>query len=173
MQPSGEVGRFEVDGQPSPPADRYRYPAWMNSMIRIFILPIVLLTFIGCQQTATISSDTADGSNFVAATELTQSMIGNWGTDGETALIVREENGKVEFATPDNDTWRMEISDAKIVGDTVTFVQKNYLHDGSDHPFNGVACNSIAKLVDRDTLELGMTTKDSPDLGAEKLKRVK
>lgn len=24
MQPSGEVGRFEVDDQPSPPADRYR-----------------------------------------------------------------------------------------------------------------------------------------------------
>ncbi len=26
MQPSGEVGRFEVDDQPSPPVDRYRYP---------------------------------------------------------------------------------------------------------------------------------------------------
>ena len=26
MQPSGEVGRFEVDDQPSPPADRYRSP---------------------------------------------------------------------------------------------------------------------------------------------------
>lgn len=25
MQPSGEVGRFEVDDQSSPPADRYRY----------------------------------------------------------------------------------------------------------------------------------------------------
>jgi len=25
MQPSGEVGRFEVDDQPSPPADRCRY----------------------------------------------------------------------------------------------------------------------------------------------------
>ncbi|QDV12821.1 hypothetical protein CA51_27070 [Rosistilla oblonga] len=27
MQPSGEVGRFEVDDQPSPPADRYRSPS--------------------------------------------------------------------------------------------------------------------------------------------------
>ena len=27
MQPSGEVGRFEVDGQPSPPADRNRSSA--------------------------------------------------------------------------------------------------------------------------------------------------
>lgn len=27
MQPSGEVGRFEVDDQPSPPADRHRYVA--------------------------------------------------------------------------------------------------------------------------------------------------
>ena len=133
----------------------------------------MFLTFAGCQQTATAPSDKTSGSNFVTSNALTQSMIGNWGTDGEVALIVREENGSVEFTTPDNDTWRMEISDAKIVGDTVTFVQKNYLHDGSDHPFNGVACNSIAKLLDSDTLELGMTTKDSPDLGAEKLKRIR
>jgi len=26
MQPSGEIGRFEVEDQPSPPADRNRYP---------------------------------------------------------------------------------------------------------------------------------------------------
>jgi len=26
MQPSGEVGRFDVENQPSPPADRNRYP---------------------------------------------------------------------------------------------------------------------------------------------------
>ncbi|ELP34486.1 hypothetical protein RBSWK_01572 [Rhodopirellula baltica SWK14] len=26
MQPSGEVGRFEVENLPSPPADRQRYP---------------------------------------------------------------------------------------------------------------------------------------------------
>jgi hypothetical protein len=25
MQPSGEIGRFEVEDQPSPPADRNRY----------------------------------------------------------------------------------------------------------------------------------------------------
>jgi len=29
MQPSGEVGRFEVEDQPSPPADRNRYPTEM------------------------------------------------------------------------------------------------------------------------------------------------
>lgn len=32
MQPSGEVGRVEVDGQPSPPADRYRYPTQEHRM---------------------------------------------------------------------------------------------------------------------------------------------
>jgi hypothetical protein len=26
MQPSGKIGRFEVEDQPSPPADRNRYP---------------------------------------------------------------------------------------------------------------------------------------------------
>ncbi len=31
MQPSGEVGRFEVDDQPSPPADRNRYPTDWNT----------------------------------------------------------------------------------------------------------------------------------------------
>ena len=142
-------------------------------MIRNFFLVAILLTFGGCQQAATTSGDTANESNSVVSNELTQSMVGEWGTDGEVALIVRETNNRVEFLTPDNNTWRMEINDVKIVGDTVTFVQKNYLHDGSDHPFNGVACNSIAKLVDSDTLELGMTTIHSPEFNADKLKRIK
>ena len=33
MQPSGEVGRIEVDDQPSPPADRHRYP---NEEVKAF-----------------------------------------------------------------------------------------------------------------------------------------
>ena len=143
-------------------------------MIRQFLMISVLLVCAGCQEQSSISSDNSKGNdNTVAANDLTRSMIGSWGQDGEVALIIREIDGGIEFATPENDTWRMEISDAKIVGDTVSFVQKHYLHDGSDHPFNGVACNSIAKFVDSDTLELGMTSNDSPEYGADMLKRIK
>lgn len=142
-------------------------------MIRTFIFVAVLLAITGCQQNATPSSDTSSGSNFLPSTELTQSMIGSWGKEGEISLIIKEENGRIELTPPDNDTWRMEISDAKITGETVTYVQKNHLHDGSSHPFNGVACNSIVKLIDTDTLELEITTKDSSDLVPENLKRIK
>ena len=99
-------------------------------------------------------------------------MIGKWGIDGEVTLIVAETDERILFSAPENDTWRMEITDAKIVGDTVRFTQKNYLHSGETHPFNGVACNSIAKLVDEETLEVGVTTKDVPEYGADMLKRI-
>lgn len=141
-------------------------------MIRFLILVALLLTFAGCRGSEPASSDTPDAGNLVASTELTQSMIGSWSVNGEIALIVKRKNDKVEFSIPEIDTWRSEISDAEIVGQTVQFVQKLYLRDGSPHPFNGVACNSTVQVVDPDTLELKVTTKDSPDLGAERLKRM-
>lgn len=66
-----------------------------------------------------------------------------------------------------------EISDAKILKATVAFTQQHYLHDGTDHPFNGVACYSIAKRVDNDTIELGITIDDSPEYDADLLHRIK
>ena len=125
----------------------------------------VLLAFAGCGR-----------SNTVESVELTQSMIGKWGRVGDVALTIREIDRRIEISTY-NDTWRMEISDAQIVDDAVTFVQKNYLHDGSDHPLNGVAFSCIAKLVNEDTLEIEKkATKDSPefptDALTDRLKRI-
>ena len=99
-------------------------------------------------------------------------MIGQWGYGGKVILIVSEIGSQVKFSAPDNDTWRTIISDAEIVDDTVRFIQKNYLLDGTTHAFNGVACNSIAKLVDDNTLEFGLTSKDTPEFSPDLLKRV-
>ncbi|SMP78231.1 hypothetical protein SAMN06265222_1251, partial [Neorhodopirellula lusitana] len=42
MQPSGEIGRFEVDDLPSPPADRRRCPTEM--MIRFKLKSLLIAT---------------------------------------------------------------------------------------------------------------------------------
>ncbi|MEM7475661.1 MAG: hypothetical protein AAF483_11780 [Planctomycetota bacterium] len=76
------------------------------------------------------------------------------------------------FSAPENDTWRMDISDATVNGKSVAFVQKNFLHNGESHPFNGVACNTTVRLIDAKTMEMAMTTVHSPDLEPELLTRI-
>ena len=120
----------------------------------------------------TIDDAVEEGVDFVASNELTQSMIGQWGYRDEVVLIVSEIASQVKFSVPENGTWRTFISDAEIVDDTVRFIQKSYLLDGTAHTFNGVACNSIAKLVDDQTLEYGLTSKDSPEYSGDLLKRI-
>ncbi len=135
----------------------------------IYLLALFAMLSLGCngikpQQGATSS---------VPATDATQRMVGQWGIDGEVSLIIKLDRDQVVVSAPDNDTWRMDILDARIVDDAIHFTQKNYLHDGESHPFNGVACNSVAKLVDDDTLELGMTTVQMPEYESDLLTRIK
>lgn len=66
----------------------------------------------------------------------------------------------------------MDISNAVMEGPSVYFVQKNFLHSGEAHPFNGVACNTRIKLIDADTMEMKMTTEHSPNPEAERLTRI-
>ncbi len=111
----------------------------------------------------------------VDATPVTKAMVGRWGIQGEEGtLILRMEENRVIIAGPDNDTWRIDISDATIVGDSIHFVQKHYVHDNEPHPFNGVACNCIVHLVgdDGSQLSFGMTTIHSPDFEADILTRL-
>ncbi len=65
----------------------------------------------------------------------------------------------------------MVISNAKIVDDSVHFVQTNYCRNSILHSFNGVACNFSVKLLDDDRLELGMTTMFLPFSKPEVLTR--
>lgn len=109
----------------------------------------------------------AGSTSSVTATEETRRMVGHWGIDGEVVLIIGINGNHVVVSAPQNDTWRMDILDAGIVEDTIHFTQKHYLHDGNSHPFNGVACHCIAKRVDDDTLELGMTAEKTPGFGSD------
>jgi len=141
-------------------------------MIRFLSIALVVATCAGCSQRVPVQTSDFEHGDYVERNATTKAMVGRWGTNGEVGLIVAETDGRIVFSAPKNDTWRMEISDAKIVDDSVHFTQKNYLHSGESHPFNGVACNSIAKMADANTLELGITTKDVPEYGADMLKRI-
>lgn len=108
----------------------------------------------------------------VPATEVTEAMVGKWGNEGNVALVLSRENDRIILATPENKTWRMDISDARIDGALVRYIQKNVLHDGSEHPFNGVLCHTQIQLIDAQTLEMSATTVHSPELRSERLKRI-
>jgi len=137
-------------------------------MCRLFALTAVLLLSVGCSGT----DNTAPASASVPATDATSQMVGKWGFEGEVALIVSKADGRIVVFAPENDTWRMEITDAKVDGDTVAFVQKNFLHSGESHPFNGVACETAVRLVDSETMEMTMTTAHSPKPDSELLLRI-
>lgn len=134
-------------------------------MRRLFSLVMLLVVSVGCSKTVQTTAS-------VPATAATSPMVGKWGHEGEVALIVSQVGERIVISAPANDTWRMDISDAEVDGDSVKFVQKNYLHDGTDHPFNGVACETTVRLVDADTMEMTLTTVHSPDLEPDLLSRI-
>ena len=133
-----------------------------------FVIALSSVAIVGCNASTTTPPVTSS----VAATDVTKPMVGQWGVDGEVSLIITLQDDRVVISAPANDTWRMDIHDAKIVNDSIHFVQKNYLHNGDAHPFNGVACNSIAKLIDDDKLEFRLTTVHSPDVESDILTRI-
>ncbi len=131
----------------------------------------MLIAILGCDSGGNGSKLGATSS--VSVTDLTKSMVGRWGIDGETSLIITQDGTRVVVSAPPNSTWRMDILDAEIVGSSLHFIQKYYLHDGTEHPFNGIACNSIVKLVGADKLEFGMTTTLTPEIDSSILTRIK
>ena len=127
------------------------------------------LCITGC----TTQSTNTNASANLPASEQTTKMIGEWGVDGEVSLIVSKNGDQIVLSAPANDTWRMDLYDAKEANGTVTFVQKNNLHSGEAHPFNGVACNTTIRLVDSDRIEMTMTTVHTPKGEPELLVRIK
>lgn len=113
-----------------------------------------------------------DSVGGVPATDATSRMIGTWGVDGQVSLTVSREDGQLVLTPPENEMWRMEISGVVVDGDSVRFVQKHYLHSGDPHPFSGVACNTIIRLIDDDTMELTMTTVHMPEGESASLSRM-
>jgi hypothetical protein len=99
-------------------------------------------------------------------------MVGKWASEGEVSLIVTKADDRIVFSAPENDTWRMDITGASVNGDSVAFVQKNFLHSGEAHSFSGVACTTTVRLVDDDTMEMTMTTDLTPDAASELLSRI-
>ncbi|MEM8671661.1 MAG: hypothetical protein AAGG48_29355 [Planctomycetota bacterium] len=140
----------------------------MLHLLKVLLISSLISVSLGCSD-----SGPQEGlSSSVEATDLTRQMVGQWGSDGEVTLIIELIGDTVVFSAPENDTWRMDVLDARIVDQEVHFIQKNFLHDGSSHPFNGVACETTVKLLDDDTLQLAMTTDSSPDLESEVLSRI-
>ena len=133
----------------------------------LLILGLVMV-MTGCG-----APESRDGTNSnVQANDLSRSMVGRWESEGEVTLTLSMEDERVVLSAPSNDTWRMDVSDAQIIGDEIHFVQTHFLQSGEAHPFSGVACNSILRRVDADTLELTISTHLTPKPVTERLTRM-
>jgi hypothetical protein len=97
-------------------------------------------------------------------------MVGEWSSDGEIALVVDKIDGRIVISCPPNDQNWIELSNAKIDGNRIQFVQKHFLHDGEFSPFNGVPCKCEIRLLDKDRLEFSIRT-DSTGVESEILHR--
>ena len=100
---------------------------------------------------------------FVQMTPEMEDMIGTWGTEEGPALIIKNHGDQLEICGAPNDTWRTEISDARVVGNSVFFIEKNYLHNGESHPFNGHRCDCVIEMEDV-YLTFKITNTEDPSL---------
>ena len=137
-------------------------------MSRALSLLAILMFTPGCSGPA----DMTQATSSVPATEAISDMVGKWGVEGEVSLIVSHVGDELVFSAPENDTWRMDIDDAELDGESVSFIQRNFLHSGESHPFNGVACETVVRLVDSETMEMTMTTVHTPDPESDLLLRI-
>ena len=137
-------------------------------MLRLSVLLTICVLANGCSATSATTQTTTS----VPATDATSQMVGKWGVEGEVSLIVSRADDQIVFSAPENDTWRIDISDARVDGESVAFVQKHFLHNGESHPFNGVACQTTVRLIDSDTMRMTMTTIHSPEPEPELLSRI-
>ena len=102
-------------------------------------------------------------------------LIGEWTSDGELALIVERDGEDVVVRNPPNDTWRFEITDISTDGTRVMFTQRNFVSDGSDHPFNGIPCECTISTVpdDHDSLNFELTSPQLPEGESEVYTRLR
>ncbi len=97
----------------------------------------------------------------VELTPVTEQMIGTWATDDTPVLTVRKVGVRVVISMAPNDTWRDDFHDARLVGDSIHFVNRSYLHSREFHPHNGRAHAYFLRLDGPDVLLYGSA--DEPD----------
>jgi hypothetical protein len=100
-------------------------------------------------------------------------MLGHWLCEGNNVISLIQEDAQVSICFEKNDTWRIDISNAKIVGDEIHFITTHFLRDGSSHPFNGTLCQTIIRKRSDDNMEMGMSTKLSPEYNFDILTKEK
>lgn len=137
--------------------------------MKLTVFIAMLLLLVGC---ATVPVQ-ENAASFVPLSKITSLMLGQWMCEGSNVINLSQEDARVSICFRENDTWRIDISDARIVGSEIHFITKHYLRDGSSHPFNGTPCNTIIRTRDDDRLEMGMSSEHSPEYDFDTLTRNK
>ncbi len=82
-------------------------------------------------------------------------MLGEWEAEGSNVLAIRAEDDRAVIRYHENDTWLINVLDARVVSNEVRFVTKHYLRDGTSHPFNGVPCECVMEALNTNQLKYG------------------
>ncbi len=122
-----------------------------------------------------ITGDVGDLSKF----------IGTWVDDeGESVYVISSgPEGSINIAVPANDTWRIEIKNARVENGQIMFDAYHYMEASNDlkspidksgeHPFSGVRCETILTVHSHDSSRMvyKMKTIHTPQPIVEILRR--
>ena len=120
-------------------ADPKRYAE--RDIMKHIVSLLILALLAGC---ATVPIQ----QNIVSSVPLnktTRQMLGNWLCGEHNVIQLIQDDAHVRIYFEKNDTWRIDISNVKLVGDEIHFITTHFLRDGSSHPFNGTPCNTIIR----------------------------
>jgi hypothetical protein len=134
-----------------------------------YVLSLLTLSMLAGCATVPVQHNAASS---VPLNDTTRPMLGQWLCGEHNVIHLIREDAQVRICFEKNDTWRIDISNAKIVGDEIHFITTHFLRDGSSHPFNGTPCNTIIRHHD-DQLELGMSPEHSPEYDFDRLTKKK
>ena len=99
-----------------------------------------------------------DNISSVVASESALKFVGRWEYRNDVRLNIERHNDRIAIVPFENDTWRTTISNARIAGNSLHYVQKSYCKKMLLHPFSGVPCKCVLTLLDDYRLEYRLTT---------------
>ena len=142
-----------------------------KTMIRRLLMMVVVCLVCGCG----VSRVKPNIDGFVPFAQDLQPLIGKWESDGQLALIVEQDGNRIAIRNPENEVWRFEVEDVHVDANSIRFVQRSFLIDGSTHPFNGVPCECkiSAHASDPDLLIYQLTSEHSKDIPPSTMRRAK
>jgi len=140
--------------------------------VHSYILPLALMLALsaGC---STPTPRQSNLSSSVPLNDVTRPMLGQWEAKGNNILAIEEQDDRAVICYRENDTWLINVRNARVVSNVVRFVTEHYIRDGSSHPVDGVPCECVVEPINTNQLKYGVISEHMPEYDFWILNRVK